>query len=221
MTDTFGYGEQDPDDTSSDHNVLAFIVNQMLARVRTMTIVQVKSVGADGLTVSVQPLVNMVDGIGNKTEHGTIFNIPVFRLQSGNGAIKCDPVVGDIGFMAVADRDISAVKNTAAPANPGSYRRFNLADGVYMGGVLNAAPSQYVVFDSTGVTLSDKNGNVIFMGPDGIHMRGNVHLDAGANLLVSGAVTAGVGTADQVGLQSHLHTSGGSGSPTSVPTPGT
>jgi len=55
--------------------------------------------------VSVQPLVNQVDGQGNPTQHGIINGVPVFRLQGGANAIIADPVAGDIGLLATASRD--------------------------------------------------------------------------------------------------------------------
>lgn len=174
MSNTLGYGVQQPDDTTSDYNTMIFIISQTLARIRTMTIVQVIAVQSNGPistppTVTVQPLVNQLDGNGNATPHGNIFNIPVFRLQSGNNAVICDPQVGDIGWMAVADRDISSVKATMKQANPGSARQYDFADGVYMGGLLGSVPpTQIVAFTPTGIQIVDVNGNSIKTSPTGV-----------------------------------------------------
>jgi hypothetical protein len=221
---TAGPGQQGTSDAASDFNGTAFVINQILARVRTIVVVQVVASTSDGEiappgTVNVTPLVNLVDGLGNATPHGTVFNIPVWRLQGGGNAIIIDPRPGDVGFMGVCDRDISAVKNTKARANPGSERRFALSDGVYLGGLLNAAPEQYVAFTEAGITIADKNGNVITLGPDGIDI-------TAARLTNSGAVIAGFGGADQVTVQDHVHAQGndthGDGEvPTDPPTAGT
>ena len=48
-----------------------------------------------------QPLVNMLDGAGDATEHGTIFGLHYTRLQGGANAIILDPQVDDIGWAAV------------------------------------------------------------------------------------------------------------------------
>ena len=102
MTGNFGYGHQEPADSATDYNVIQFIINQTLLRVRTITLVKVLSVKGSALsppvTVSVQSLINMLDGQGNSTPHGTIFNVPVFVYGSGNGSIICDPVVGEYGI---------------------------------------------------------------------------------------------------------------------------
>lgn len=198
-----GYsGQQGLADASDEFNVWTFVIEQMLGLVRTATLVQVKAVTNDGDLspvgfIDAQPLVKQIDGIGIATPHGTIFNLPYFRLQGGTNAIILDPKVGDIGIAIIADRDISAVKTTKAEANPGSFRRFDLADGIYLGGVLNGTPEQYIGFTDDGIKLADKNGNVIQMKPGSIAIKGNV--------TVTGSVIAGFGGADQVGLQTHKH----------------
>jgi len=171
-------GQQSLSDNGSEFNALSFLVQQALGRVRTSVPVKVIAVhqGAGALapagTVDVHPLVNMLDGQGNATPHGTIFGLTYFRLQGGTNAIIIDPVVGDIGIGIICDRDISAVKANKAVANPGSFRRFNLADGIYIGGVLNATPSQYWRFSDAGMEAVDKNANRIEMTTAGISING-------------------------------------------------
>lgn len=178
-----GYGQLAPTDLTSDFNRQSFLINQILARVRTMVLVKVVTATGEGAvaapgTVSVQPLVNMTDGQGNSTPHGTINNIPVFRVQGGGNAIILDPAVGDIGWMAVADRDISAVKATSGEvSNPGSLRKFDLADGVYIGGFFGDAPTQYIQFNSDGVTIADKNGNKLVMSSTGNEFTGGLKVN--------------------------------------------
>ena len=38
--------------------------------------------------------------------------------------------------------------------NPGSNRRYDMSDGLYIGGVLNGTPSQFVEFSSSGITVT-------------------------------------------------------------------
>lgn len=201
MTDTTqGYGQLAPPDTSSEFNRMAFLVSQALARVRTVVLVKVKETAADGSvaapgTVNVQPLVSMTDGQGNATPHGTIFNIPIFRVQGGSNAIILDPAVDDIGWMAVCDRDISSVKATSGEVStPGSLRRFDMADGVYLGGLFGETPTQYVRFSADGVDIVDKNGHSIDMRSDGIHVTGKLFItgdvEQTGNMTISGSIHA-------------------------------
>jgi hypothetical protein len=187
-----GYeGEADPTTGLGHFNALSFIAKQILSRAWTMTLAQVKSVTNSGEvkdtgSVSLQPLVNQVDGQGNATPHGTISNAIYFRYGGKDGAIICDPAVGDIGIMLSASSDISSVKANKAQANPGSSRRFDPADAIYLGAVLSAAPTQYVTFTSTGIKIADKNGNAIEFKEGGIFVIGNIVVQG--NLQLSGSI---------------------------------
>lgn len=212
MTDTSsssGYaGQQGLNDDTSDFNKVAFQAKQLIALISTATLVEIVScTNAGGVApfgyVDVQPLVNLIDGMGNSSPHREVHTLPYFRLQGGANAVIIDPAPGDIGIAVFADRDISSVKSTQAQANPGSRRRFSMADGIYIGGVLNGVPKQYVQFTATGINIVDMNGNVIAMKPGSIAITGN--------LTVTGNVTAGFG-GTYVDLLHHVHQdSGGEG----------
>lgn len=194
-----GYGYQVPGSSNDRYRALSFIVKQILGSdVRTAEPAVVLSVTGGGIsappTVSVQVLVNQVDGLGNATPHGQIFNVPVWRLQCGNGGIISDPVVDDTGLLVVCDRDISSVQSTGGQvSNPGSSRRFDLSDSIFLPGLFMGEISQYAQFTSTGIVITDMNGNKITMGPTGITMSnagGSISLTAaGAIALVSTAFT--------------------------------
>lgn len=176
MTDQQGFaGQWGPEDDTSDYNAHHFLVRQVLALVSTATLVQVKAVSNAGEvapvgTVDVLPLVKLIDGLGNSSSHGILHKLPYFRLQGGANAVIIDPQVGDIGIALFADRDVSSVKSTKKEANPGSRRRFDMADGLYIGGVINAIPNQYVRFNTEGIRLIDVNGNKIEMTAAGIKL---------------------------------------------------
>jgi hypothetical protein len=171
-------GQQGLSSDGNDGNLSMFTARQMLGRISTAKLVKVLKVTNNGGVepvgrVDVQPMVNQMDGGGVVTEHGTVYDLPYFRLQGGQDAIICDPKVGDIGVAVICDRDSSAVKASKDIANPGSYRRFNLADGMYFGGFLNGTPDQYVRFFDTGdgspgIEVHDRNGNDVLLNADGI-----------------------------------------------------
>jgi hypothetical protein len=255
MSDTsFGYGHEQPNDSADDHNAVAFVCRQLIAKLRTMVPVKVMAVHpgtgsppAAG-TVDVLPLVSQIDGNGYGTPHGTVPGIPWSRTQGGKSAIICDPVVGDIGWISVADRDMSKVKSTKAAALPGSRRRHDLADGVYAGSILNAAPTCYVQFTTDGhFKFVDVDGNMLVSSSTGwvitpksgqsVTINGNLIVDQnlqlsgsiqsvtgstyGGVIQTAGNIVAGAGTAGQVDMLFHTHTSESPGSQTSAPTPGT
>lgn len=149
MADTQAYaGQADRQSGTSEWNRQEFGVRSVMNKMATMTLVKV--VSAAGGRVDVQPLVAQMDGAGNAIPHGTIHDLPVWRYQAGDSAIILDPVAGDIGLAVFAHSDISSVKETKDAAPPGSKRRFDWSDGVYLGGVLNSEPTSFVRFDSTG-----------------------------------------------------------------------
>ena len=191
-----GYGQANPDDWSDEFTQTAFIVRQMMAEMHTMKIVKVVAVtgGGEGQpagTVDVQPLVSQIDGNGYGTPHGTVHGLPWSRAQGGKSAVICDPLVGDIGYVVVADRDSTTVQNTKAAALPNTRRQFDIQDGVYAGGCLNVAPNQYLIFTADGVRLVDKNGNSLTFAAAGFSMTdqaGNsvVSTSSGMTLTIAG-----------------------------------
>lgn len=174
-----GVTQQSPYENNDPYNIMEFVISQIIAGMATARIVKVMSVTAGAgdppapSVVDVQPMVNMLNGIGQPTEHGTIFGIPVARLQGGNVAVIIDPKVGDIGLMVCCDRDISTVKATKAVANPGSPgRRFSLSDGIYVMGLFGTVePEAFLQFKDDGtIKLQDAHGNVLETGEDGFEV---------------------------------------------------
>lgn len=238
MSDTgsFGYGQQDPNDAASDYNIYSFIVERMMAQMSTMKLVKVVAVNGNGTfaapgTVDVLPLVSQLDGNNNATPWVTVYGIPWFRLQAGRNAVICDPKVDDIGFVVASDRDISNVKSTKKAAVPGSNRKFSIADGIYIGGILAADdPTQYIAFTDDGITITVPNGKKVTINGTVI-VNGDLELSgtlksesggtyAGAisttgNISTTQEVTAKAG-AGHVQLSTHQHP--GNNTP---PTPGT
>jgi hypothetical protein len=154
--------------TQGDYNTYYFAIQQALAKIQTATLVQIVSCTNDGGVspfgfVNVQPLVNQVDGNGLPTPHGIVTGLPYLRLQGGTHAVIIDPQPGDIGIAVFASRDISNVKSTQAQANPGSGRSFDFSDGMYLGGLLNAAPTQYIQFQESGISIVSPE-NIILTG---------------------------------------------------------
>lgn len=219
MSDQSFFGQQGVHATGGEGNTRAFQNRQHGASVRTGVVVKVKAVHGGGTgpapTVDLEIQVDQMDGVGIRTPHGVINDIPCMRIQGGGNAIIMDPRVGDVGYLVVADRDISSVKaNKGERSGPGSRRRHNLSDGVYMGAMLNPAnPSQWVQWRDDGITIRDKNGNEIQM-----NTAGEVKIVC-TNLNCTGDVIAKYGD-ENISLLSHVH--GGitpGGAETDVPVP--
>ncbi len=186
-------GNQSIQTWGSEYNGLHSIISSILAGVHTSAPCQVVAVTNSGGVVPVgyvdlQPLVAQVAGDGTLVPHGIIHRVPYFRLQGGGNAIIIDPQVGDIGTAIFAERDISSVianrvqilTGTVPFVAPGSGRKLNLSDGVFIGGDLNGTPVQYIQFNTAGITIYTP-GNLQMT------VRGNMEAD------VTGSVTANIG----------------------------
>lgn len=153
MTQVFG--QQDTSTTTDDYNTLAFVFWLLMQNVQTATIVKVISCTNDGALspvgrVTVQPCVNQMTGNRQAVAHGQIYNCLYSRMTGGDNAIIMDPKAGDLGLMVFCSRDISGVVANEGPANPGSFRKFDWADGVFTMNVpLGKTPTQYVRFSDT------------------------------------------------------------------------
>jgi len=151
-------GNRTPSDNASDIGRMGFIIRSALSGVRTSMPVRVMAVTNNGGvsaigSVDVQPLVSAVDGSGQTWPHGTIYNVPYLRVQGGANAVILDPQVGDIGIATVCDRDISMVKNAKTVSAPGSTRKHDMSDMVYLMTIIGAAPTQYVQFNASGISI--------------------------------------------------------------------
>lgn len=160
-----------PQDTSSEANAQQFLMHQFLMGKAFITLSLVTAVNDSGEVVSVKPMVDGFTGGGDRIPSGVISGIPVWRLQRGASAVIMPPVVGDIGLIAICDRDITAVKATKDAALPGSNRTHSYSDAIYLGGVLNAEPSQYVKFSNDGIDIVSPlvvqvNGNTVVVNAD-------------------------------------------------------
>jgi hypothetical protein len=136
------------------------MAEHLIKRINTATLVKVKAITSNGEvekpgTMDITLLVNMLDGAGQVSKHGSVFKIIYCRPQSGDKAIIMDPKVGDMGLVVMCDRDTSAVRETKDQANPGSRRRFDMADGVWVCALMGEKPKVYVQF------MNDEDGTVI------------------------------------------------------------
>lgn len=142
------------------------LIARMISNVRTSLPVRVEAVtNAGGVSpigrVDIRPLVGQLDGRGKHVGHGVIYNVPYLRIQGGASAVILDPKVGDVGIAIFCDRDISAVKGSKKAAPPGSARKHDMSDAIYLHSIVSAAPTQYIAFSAGGITIKSPNGVTI------------------------------------------------------------
>lgn len=213
MSDTF-LGTREPGDTGDLLTAIHFIARQVQEQAWTCTLVKVLAIHDGGLnppgTVDVQPMVNLLNGLSQPTQHGTIFKIPYGRIQFGESAIVCDPAVGDVGLACFASHDISSVVKTGAVSNPGSRRRFDPSDGIYVISLIGKTPTTFVQFlPDGGIQITVPAGKPLNLKADTVAVDGN--LTVSGDITADGDVTAG--GSGGVSLETHVHSgvqSGGS-----------
>ncbi len=192
----------------SDTGALETLIRKSLSDLGTNTLVQVKAVHpGDGIVgkVDVHPMVHQQTSDGVSVPHGTIYGVPYLRIQGGACAIIVDPVVGDIGYAIISGRDQSNAVESRAPSSPGSFRQHSMADCVYVGGFLGAAPTHYVQVTTDGIRLVT-TGKVTIEASE---------VDINCPVNVSGPITAtGDITGNGISLDNHMHGGVQSGSGT-------
>lgn len=180
-----------PHAPASEQETVAFSFDKLLGGCYFIELAKVSAANGDG-TVDVLPLVMQQDTAGNPIENAALYNIPVWQLQAGKSAIKMSPMVGDIGIIAICDKDITQVKIAKDQAAPTTRRRHSKSDAIYLGGVqmLNSSPTQYIEF------IDGQPINVV--APNGFHVEGPI--TSSSTIVAQGDVTGG-----GISLVSHVH----------------
>lgn len=216
-------GFAQPSSSMGQFNQHSFLIEQSLARLSTAMPVRVTAVHSGGVApvglVDVQPLVSQVNPNGQTYEQPIIPNVPYNRLQGGANAVIIDPVVGDIGIAVFASRDMSSVVNARKAAPPGSARMFDMSDAMYVGGILNAAPTQYIQFSAAGIKIFSPTACEVDAPAVTVNASSSATVSAPAVSLGAsgGEIQALVDERILAWASSHTHTSAVAGSPTSAP----
>lgn len=169
-----------------------FIILRLIRGIHTATPVKVVAVhpitGRAG-TVDVQPLILDKDTNGLVIPQTPAYGLPYLRVQGGRSGLVIDPVIGDIGLAVFGERDTSNVVRTYAEGAAPTDRTYSSADGFYLGGFLNPAPSQYLAMDDDGIMLYT---------PDTLKLQAGQEIDITApdtnvtgDVTVTGDITSG------------------------------
>lgn len=219
------FGTLHPGEGDGDYSAEAFKINMMLMRVNTAMPVIVDSVRGGGLApvgyLDCTVAVMQITGDNQTVENTKLTNVPYVRYQGGSNAVIIDPKAGDIGLVCFCQRDISSVKNARKKAPPSSRRSLSLSDGVYVGGILNGTPTQYIHFTDSGIVChsptkvtveaptSDIVSNEINLLAPIINCAGAFNMTGtqGQGATMKGGVTNTGGTisSDGINLETHVH----------------
>jgi len=144
-----------PESLLGEANKMEFILSSFLGKHAFITLGLVVAVDADKNEVDIKPMIHSTDAEGNMIVKEVIYGVSYFRYQRGNSAAIMNPVIGDIGLIAVCDHDITNVKASKKPSVPATGRKHNYSDAIYFGGVasINQSPTQYVEFADNAINV--------------------------------------------------------------------
>lgn len=196
--------------TNTPFNALSYMIEtQIKGLINTALPVRVDSVDGKGIGpvgyVSVTPLITQTDGYGNAIEPQKIPRLPYTRIQGGKAALIVDPQPGDIGIAIFAQQDISSLTpGTSKPITAGSFRSFDVSDGMYIGGILNETPEVYIELI--------EEGTINIVAPSSITVKSpNITVES-STLTIKGDVTiegsltsTGEQTGAGINLSTHVH----------------
>ena len=64
-----------------------------------------------------------------------------------------DPEITDLGVAIFASRDITNFKEARRQTPPATWRKFSISDAIYIGGIRNQKPVQYIHFRNDGIEI--------------------------------------------------------------------
>lgn len=207
---------------ASEYNAISFMVENMIkGMVNTAIPVRVDSCtkpgpgGAAGY-VSATPLVMQRGADGKSLQPVSLPQLPFFRYYGGKAALVLDPQPGDVGLAVFSQQDASNLQaGKSDPVQAGSFRAYDMSDGVFFPGILGQSPEVFVELEQDkGVTVKTP-ANEITIDKDG----GNVTVKAQAKITLEaptielkGALmmgnSAGSGTGDTMKITGNLDVTG-------------
>lgn len=197
MAQLFGFMQQK--DGNGAENAVDFAIRQVIrSSVQTLKIVQVVAVDAGAMQVDVQPLIQQVTPNGSVKAMPQINGVPYGFEQAGNCVVKIAPVVGDIGIIMCADRDITRVKTTWKAAPPATLRAHSISDAVYLRTLYTGqAAAHSIAFDQeSGITITSSKPVTV-----------NADMTVNGDITATGTITGKTDVvADTISGKSHKHT---------------
>lgn len=173
----------DADQRLDSYQSLMFLINSVVNNVNTAELVKVIAVDEAKKEIDVIPIVAKPDSEGQRIEPAPIYGIKYIEWQYGTNAIIATPVVNDIGLLVVCTKDVSSIESGLV----GSYRRYNLADGIYFGGLcgFNQTPTQFIKFDENGIEITSPTAIAVNAPQATVTTTGDTTITAGGNATIT------------------------------------
>lgn len=170
-----------------------FAMKNMIGGLAFIDVARVESVTGDTLTI--KSLLRGMTTDGDIIENEPVYGVPFLQLRSGKSAVIMTPEVGDIGLIAICDRDITNVKKTKGETTPDNQRSHSYADAVYLTGIasLNSEPQQFAHFYDGGINITSPNKVTINAPSVEVNADGAISLSS-PSIILNGPVSQGGGS---------------------------
>ncbi len=210
------------EDLTTEYNALNFIITSIIkSTVNTCYAVTVTKVDTDNQKVTVKPLIAQIDADNNKIELPEIFEIPYFRYSAGRTAVKLDPVAGDIGVLIIFKSDSNNIKTgDNSQILPSSFLNYPMYSGIYIGGMLNNDPENYIEIKGDDITINANKKIVINCQTAEINADSEVNINSSKINLGENASLALINEKITDALNQHTHNyinTAGTPTPTTPP----
>lgn len=179
-------------------NLELFIAGKHFIEIVMVTAVYGK---APNLKVDFLPLVTRTTNTGAPIPNAQVYGASVWRLQRGSSAIIMDPVAGDIGIALYCDKDSDNARRDRISGAPNTTRCHSRIDALYLGGLLNQQPDQFIEFADSAINITSPNPVNVTCSKAAIIAPGGVTVES-PNSHFTGNITADGNITDNAGSQS-------------------
>lgn len=132
MTNPFTPPSIDPANRGNIAGTVRFILTKFLQGVDDMLPAIVISYDRATNQAQVQPLIAIVDTLGNIVPRGSVASIQVLQLGGGGFVLSFPIKAGDLGWIKANDRDISLFKKFLGNAAPNTARKHSFEDAMFI-----------------------------------------------------------------------------------------
>ncbi len=203
-------GSKEEKSANSIINSLDFVIEKSIKNlVNTAHLVRVEKVDTSNKKLDCALLVSQYDASGKLLEEARLYDIPYMTYQGGKVAIICDPCVNDIGLIVFAQQDISLVQSSKT-VQPASFRSYDMADGLYIGGFLNENAEIFLHLSQEGSIEMNAKENIVLKAPniaieaENIEIKGQMVVEDNMQIKASLVVDEDV-RVQSTSLVNHVH----------------
>jgi hypothetical protein len=167
MTNNINNQEIEPNDEGTLTGAFNTLTSQIKRTIEKSLPVEVTAVSDDRKTVTVKPLIKLLDAAGKSYTRAPIVDVPVITTGGGGYVMSFNVEVGDKGWIETSDRDISIYKQQYNESAPNTRRMHSYSDARFIPDVMSGI--EIDSGDASAIVIQKLDGSVkISMSDDKI-----------------------------------------------------